>query len=136
MNAPFAASSSCIQSCSAIISLLAVIAVRNARLIGHDHHPVAEVVQAPHAFLRTGNPLHLVGSMNISMVEVDDPIPIEKGCGPSPECEQFAPALLQCFWQADIEKITVANTSPEPPFPREDGKDICLDRAWQGMNRG
>ena len=57
-----------------------------------------------------------------------------KAAGLRRNAEQLAPTLLQCFWQADIEKITVANTSSELPFLREDWKDICLDRAWQGMN--
>src|ERR1700722_2261114 len=88
-----------------------IVAVRNACLIGHHDNPVAEVVQTAHTLLRSGNPFDLVRSMNISVVAVDHPISIKKGCGPSPNAQQFAPALLQCFWQADIKKITVANTS-------------------------
>ena len=61
-------------------AVLAIKSVGNAGLVGDHHNPVAEMVEAAHAFDRARNPFDLVGSMHVAAIDVDDAIAIEE-CG-------------------------------------------------------
>ena len=59
--------------------VLAVIAARDARLVGDDDRQEAGVVQQPHRLGRAGDQVELLETMHVAVVDIEHAVAIEEG---------------------------------------------------------
>lgn len=62
-----------------LVLRLAVVAARQARLVGDDDQCIARLLQAAHAFDGAGHELEVLPAVDIDLVLVDDAVKVEEG---------------------------------------------------------
>ena len=60
--------------------ILGVVAPGDAALVGHHIHLVAQAAQVGHSLSGSSHPFHLVRTVNIAFVHVQDPVPVQEHC--------------------------------------------------------
>lgn len=64
--------------------LLGVVAPGDTALVGHHIHLIAPADQGGHRLSGAGHPFHLVRTADISLIDVQDPVPIQEHRFPFP----------------------------------------------------
>ena len=98
-------------------------------LIRYDKCKPARIVERSDRRFGAFNPTKLFDLPNISVIMVEDPVAIEKGCRPAPAFGNFATGPHQIIRDADIDEIAIASDTAQPSRLREARENVTFQRA-------
>jgi hypothetical protein len=90
----------------------------NAGLIGDDEDVVAGVIEQTHGHWRSGRPFEIIDPVNITAVDIENAVAIEKCCGTNLSGGKIKSRRIKILRDSDIDKITTGRNAMQRFRPR------------------